>query len=103
MLTDDDLQSIYALAHFLHPAPKVALAVTQEAADRLALLERLQGPRPGPSLGRLPAAWRPQYCVYLRPGDNSGSQPTRDDSLMRYLKCLIWCKHGHDLPYICAD
>ena len=65
MLTDDDLQSIYALAHFLHPAPKVALAVTREAADRLALLERLQGPRPGPSWGRLPAAWRPQYCVYL--------------------------------------
>jgi hypothetical protein len=102
MLADDDLQSMYALAHFLHPAPEVAWAVTLEAAERFALLGRLQGSRPRPSWWRLPAACRPQYCVYLasdpceraheglQPSDDSRRQPTPDDYLVRYLKCLVW-------------
>jgi hypothetical protein len=102
MLAGDDLQAMYALAHFLYPDPEVAFAVTFEAAEWLALLPRLQGPPPGLSWRSLPAACLPQYCVYLasvgreraqerpRPGQDPRERPTPDDYLVRYLKCLVW-------------
>ena len=65
MLADDDVQRMYDLARFLHPDPGVALAVTLEAWDRLALLQRLQDRQTGRSWLRLPEACLPQYCVYL--------------------------------------
>lgn len=47
------------------PDPAVALTVTLEAADRLALLRRLGDHPTGHAWRQLPEAWRPQYCVYL--------------------------------------
>jgi len=93
---------MYELASFLHPNPEVALTVTLEAADRLALLRRLSEQPTGPAWHRLPEAWLPQYCVYLasdpheraherpRPGRAPRERPTRDDYVVRYVKCLVW-------------
>jgi hypothetical protein len=101
MLADDVLESMYELASFLHFDPATANAVTVAAADRLVLLQRLQ-PSPNGRAWRLPEAWWPQYCVYLasdgperahehpRPGREPQERPTRDDYLVRYVKCLIW-------------
>ena len=102
MLADDVLQPMYELAYFLHPDPAVALTVTLDAADRLALLRRLREHPIGHAWRRLPEAWLPQYCVYLasdrperaherpRPDRAPRERPTRDDYLVRYLKCLVW-------------
>jgi hypothetical protein len=102
MLADDDVQRMYDLARFLHPDPGVALAVTLEAWDRLALLQRLQDRQTGRSWLRLPEACLPQYCVYLasdvrerdqerpRPGQDPRQRPTPDNYLVRYIKFLIW-------------
>jgi hypothetical protein len=102
MLADDVLQPMYELAYFLHPDPAVALTVTLEAANRLALLRRLREHPTGHAWRRLLEAWLPQYCVYLasdgreraherpRPGRAPRERPTRDDYLVRYLKCLVW-------------
>jgi hypothetical protein len=54
MLAGDDLQAMYALAHFLYPDAEVAFAITFEAAEWLALLPRLQGPPPWALLGEPP-------------------------------------------------
>jgi hypothetical protein len=101
MLADDLLHPMYELAYFLHPDPAVALTVTLDAADRLALLRRLREHSTGHAWRRLPEAWLPQYCVYLasdgperaherpRPGRALRARPTRDDYLVRYLKCLV--------------
>jgi hypothetical protein len=102
MLADDVLQQMYALAHCLHPDPGVALAVTLEACERIALLRRLQDRGTGHDRLSLPEACLPQYCVYLasdvreraqerpRPGQHLRDRPTPDDWLVRYLKCLVW-------------
>jgi hypothetical protein len=102
MLADDVLQPMIDLAYFLHPDPAVALTVTLDAVDRLALLRRLREHPTGHAWRRLPEAWLPQYCVYLasdgleraherpRPGRAPRARPTRDDYLVRYLKCLVW-------------
>ena len=102
MLADDVLQPMYDLAYFLHPDPAVALTVTLDAADRLALLRRLREHSIGHAWRRLPDAWLPQYCVYVvsdrpgraherpRPHRTPRARPTRDDYLVRYLKCLGW-------------
>jgi hypothetical protein len=102
MLADDVLQPMYDLAYFLHPDPAVALTVTLDAVDRLALLRRLREHPNGHAWRRLPEAWLPQYCVYVasdgperaherpRPRRTPRARPTRDDYLVRYLKCLVW-------------
>jgi hypothetical protein len=102
MLADDILQPMYDLAYFLSPDPEVALTVTLEAADRLALLRRLGDHPTGHAWRRLPEAWWPQYCVYLasdpheraherpRRGRVRRERPTPDDYLIRYVKCLVW-------------
>jgi hypothetical protein len=102
MLADDVLQPMYDLAYFLSPDPAVALTVTLEAADRLALLRRLGDHPTGHAWRRLPEAWWPQYCVYLasdpheraherlRRGRVLRERPTPDDYLIRYVKCLVW-------------
>lgn len=41
MLTDDVLQRMYDLAYCLHPDNGIALAVTLDACDRIALLRRM--------------------------------------------------------------
>jgi hypothetical protein len=102
MLADDELQQMYEVAFFLSADPAVALTVTLEAADRLTLLRRLWEPSTRPAWPRLPEAWLPQYCVYLvsdaheraherpRPGRTAREWPSRDDYLVRYVKCLVW-------------
>ena len=92
----------YKLAHCLHPDNGIALAVTLEACDRIALLRRMQDRRTGHYRFRLPEACLPQYCVYLasdarereqerlRPGKEPRYRPTPDDYLVRYIKFLIW-------------
>jgi hypothetical protein len=102
MLAHDILQPMYDLAYFLSPDPAVALTVTLEAADRLALLRRLRDHPTGHAWRRLPEAWWPQYCVYLasdpheraherpRRGRVLRERPTPDDYLIRYVKCLVW-------------
>jgi hypothetical protein len=102
MLADSDLEQMYALAHCLHPDHGIALAVTLEAWERLALLRRLQDRRTGHDRLRLPEACLPQYCVYLAsdareraqerppPGQDLRDRPTPDDYLVRYLKALVW-------------
>jgi hypothetical protein len=102
MLADDVLQPMYDLAYFLYPDPVVALTVTLEAADRLALLQRLHDDPTGHAWHRLPTACLPQYSVYpasdrwerahegLAPGQGAREPPTPDDYLVRYLKCLVW-------------
>jgi hypothetical protein len=101
MLADDIWESMSELSAFLHPDPATAGAVTVAAADRLVLLQRLRASPTGRAW-RLPEAWWPQYCVYLasdgperaherpRPGRAPHERPTRDDYLVRYVKCLIW-------------
>jgi hypothetical protein len=71
------------------------------AADRLVLLSCLRA-SPPERAWRLPEAWWPQYCVYLasdgperaherrRPGRAPSERPTRDDYLVRYVKCRVW-------------
>jgi hypothetical protein len=102
MLADDVLQPMYDLAFFLYSDPAVALTVTLDAADRLTLLRRLRESPTGRPWRRLPEAWLPQYCVYLasdgpelaherrRRGRILRERPTRDDYLVRYVKCLVW-------------
>jgi hypothetical protein len=102
MLTDHDLQQMCELAYCLHPNNDVALSVTLEACERLALLQRLQDRRTGHYRLKLPEACLPQYCVYLasdtrereqesgRPGKEPRYQPTPDDYLVRYIKALVW-------------
>jgi hypothetical protein len=101
MLTDDALQRMYDLAYCLHPDNGVALAVTLEACDRIALLRRMQDRRGGHYKFKLPDACLPQYCVYLasdarereqecrRPGKEPRYRPTADDYLVRYIKFLV--------------
>jgi hypothetical protein len=101
MLADDVWESMYELASFLHPDPATAGAVTVAAADRLVLLQHLRE-SPARRAWRPPEAWCPQYCVYLasdgperaqerpRPGRVPQERPTRDDYLVRYVKCLVW-------------
>jgi hypothetical protein len=102
MLADNVWQSMSELAAFLHPDPATAGAVTLDAADWLVLLQRLRESPTGHTWRRLPEAWLPQYCVYLasdgperaherrRPHRAPPERPTRDDSLLRYVKCLVW-------------
>jgi hypothetical protein len=104
MLTDDELQRMYELAHFLHPDNGVALSVTLEACERIALLRRMQDRRAGHYKFRLPEICLPQYCLYLvsnireceqecpRPclGKEPRYRPTADDYLVRYIKFLVW-------------
>ena len=54
---------MYELAYFLDLDPAVALTVTLDAADRLALLRRLWEHPTGEAWRRLPEVWLPQYCV----------------------------------------
>jgi hypothetical protein len=101
MLTDDALQRMYDLAYCLHPDNGIALAVTLEACDRIALLRRMQDRREGHYKFKLPEACLPQYCVYLasdarereqecwRPGKELRYRPTADDYLVRYIKFLV--------------
>jgi hypothetical protein len=101
MLTDDALQRMYDLAYCLHPDNGIALAVTLEACDRIALLRRMQDRRGGHYKFKLPEACLPQYCVYLasdarereqecrRPGKEPRYRPTADDYLVRYIKFLV--------------
>jgi hypothetical protein len=63
MLAGDVLQPMYELAYLLYPDPAVALTVTLDAADRLALLRRLWEHPTGEAWRRLPEAWLPQYYV----------------------------------------
>jgi hypothetical protein len=65
MLTDDVLQRMYDLAYWLHPDNGIALAVTLDARDRIALLRRMQDRREDHYKFRLPEACLPQFCVYL--------------------------------------
>jgi hypothetical protein len=93
---------MYELARHLHPDNGIALAITLDACDRLALLRRLQDRRTGHYRLRLPEDCLPQYCVYLasdaheraqeypRPGQEPRYRPTPDDYLVRYIKCLVW-------------
>jgi hypothetical protein len=102
MLTDDDLQKMYDLAHCLHPDNGIALSVTLEACDRISLIRRIQDRRAGLYRRRLPEVCLPQYCVYLasdareraqeswRPVQDPRYRPTPDDWLIRYIKCLVW-------------
>jgi hypothetical protein len=102
MLADHDLQQMYELAHCLHPNNDVALSVTLDACERIALLQRIQDRRTGHYRLRLPQACLPQYCVYLasdtrereqesrRPSKEPRYQPTPDDYLVRYIKALVW-------------
>jgi hypothetical protein len=102
MLRDDVLEGMYQLAYCLHPDNGVALSVTLEACERLALIRRLQDRRTGHYRIRLPEACLPQYCVYLasdareraqerpRPGQKPCYQPSPDDWLVRYIKALVW-------------
>jgi hypothetical protein len=102
MLAEQDLQQIYELAHFLHPDSGVALAITLEACERLALLRRLQDRCTGHYRLKLPEAYLPQYSVYLasdvreraqerpRPGQDSRDRPAPNDWLVRYIKFLVW-------------
>jgi hypothetical protein len=102
MLADHELQQMFELAHYLHPDSGVALPVTLEACDRIALLQRIQDRRTGQYRLRLPEGCLPQYGVYLtsdtrertqerpRPGQEPRYRPTPDDYLVRYIKCLIW-------------
>lgn len=102
MLTDHDLQKMYDLAHCLHPDNGTALCVTLDASERLTLLQRLQDRRTGHYRLRLPDLCLRQYCVYLasdarerdqehpRPDQDPRYQPTPDDWLVRYIKCLVW-------------
>jgi hypothetical protein len=101
MLTDDVLQRMYELAYCLNPDNGIALSVTLEACDRIALLRRMQDRRGGHYRFRLPEACLPQYCVYLasdarereqerwRPGREPRYRPTADDYLVRYLKFIV--------------
>jgi hypothetical protein len=102
MLSDNILQRMYDLAHCLHPDNGIALAVTLDACERLALTRRLHDRRTGHYRIRLPEACLPQYCVYLasdareraqehpRPGEEPRYYPSPDDWLVRYIKALIW-------------
>jgi hypothetical protein len=102
MLPDTILQRMYDLARCLHPNDGIALAVTLEACERLALIRRLQDRRTGHYRIRLPEACLPQYCVYLasdareraqecpRPGHEPRYHPSPDDWLVRYIKALVW-------------
>jgi hypothetical protein len=102
MHRDDVLERMYQLAYGLHPDHGVALSVTLEACERLALIRRLQDRRTGHYRIRLPEACLPQYCVYLAsdareraqerpgPGQNPGYHPSPDDWLVRYVKALVW-------------
>jgi hypothetical protein len=102
MLRDDVLERMYQLAYCLHPDNGIALSVTLEACERLALIRRLQDRRTGHYRIRLPEACLPQYCVYLasdareriqerpRPGQKPRYQPRPDDWLVRYIKALVW-------------
>src|SRR5919109_3433442 len=77
MLTDDVLQRMYDLAHCLHPDNGVALSVTLEACDRIAILRRMQDRRGGHYKFRLPEACLPQYCVYLASESREREQERR--------------------------
>jgi hypothetical protein len=102
MLTDNDLQRMYELSYCLHPDHGIALSVTLEACERISLIRRMQARRAGHYRRRLPEPCLPQYCVYLasdtrerdqerqRPCKEPGYQPTSDDSLVRYIKALVW-------------
>jgi hypothetical protein len=102
MLADKDLQKMYDLARALHPDDGVALSVTLEACDRIALIRRIQDRRTGHYRRRLPEACLPQYCVYLasdmrereqehpRSGKDPRYRPTPEDWLVRYVKFLVW-------------
>ena len=102
MLPDHVLQKMYDLAYCLHPDHGVALSVTLEACERIALIQRMQDRRAGHYRRRLPEACPPQYCMYLasearerdqehpRPGREPRYWPTPDDYLVRYIKSLVW-------------
>jgi hypothetical protein len=102
MLRDDVLEKMYKLAYCLHPDNGIALSVTLEACDRIALVRKIQDRRTGHYRCRLPEACLPQYCVYLasdareraqecpRPGKEPRYRPTPDDYLVRYIKSLVW-------------
>jgi hypothetical protein len=102
MLGDNVLDKIHQLAYCLHPDNKIALAVTLEACERLALIRRLQDRRTGHYRLKLPEVCLPQYCVYLasdareraqespRPGQEPQYRPTPEDYLVRYIKALVW-------------
>jgi hypothetical protein len=102
MLTDNDLQRMYDLSHCLHPNHGIALSVTLEACERVSLIRRIQARRAGYYRRRLPEACLPQYCVYLASDARERDQerprsckkpryePTSDDSLVRYIKALVW-------------
>lgn len=93
---------MYDLARCLHPDNGIALSVTLDACDRIALMRRMQDRRTGHYRRRLPEACLPQYCVYLasdarereqeRPqlGREARYRPTLDDWLVRYIKFLVW-------------
>jgi hypothetical protein len=112
MLADHDLQQMYELAHYLHPDSDVALPVTLDACERLALLQRIQDRRTGHYRQRLPEACLLQFCVYLasdarerdqerpRPGQEPQHRPTPDDWLVRYIKCLIWWTMDRNAGYV---
>ena len=112
MLADDDMQRMYILAHGLHPHPEIALAVTAEACERLALLHRQQAQGPPRTWLRLPESWWPQYCVYLaseaheraqerqRPDPSARQRPTPDEALVHYLKCLVWWTLDHTACHV---
>jgi hypothetical protein len=65
MLTDHDLQQMYDLAHCLHPDKGIALSVTLEACERIALIRRIQDRRAGLYRLRLPETCLRQYYVSL--------------------------------------
>jgi hypothetical protein len=102
MLADHVLEKMYVLAHCLHPDNGLALAVTLEACERLALMRRIQDRRTGHYRLRLPEGCLPQYCVYLAsdareraqeclcPGQEPRYRPTPEDWLVRYIKALVW-------------
>jgi hypothetical protein len=102
MLTDNDLQRMYDRSHCLHPHHGIALSVTLEACERASLIRRVQARRAGFYRRRLPEACLPQYCVYLASDARERDQerprsckkpryePTSDDSLVRYIKALVW-------------
>jgi hypothetical protein len=102
MLGDNVLQRMYNFARSLHPNNGLALSVTLEACERLALIRKIHDRRTGHYRRRLPETCLPQYCVYLasdtreraqegpRPGQALRGRPTPDDWLVRYIKCLIW-------------
>ena len=69
MLADDVLQPMYELAYFLHPDPAVALTVTLDAADRLALLRRLREHPIGHAWRRFPTPGCPNtVCTWFWTG-----------------------------------